>query len=176
MPRSLIGFALGLLLVAWPASVTAQVDAEPEFDRVVSINPLALVILGLVSADYEQTLGQNTTGGVSAEYFDWRDRGYLSVDGKVRYYVSGRALEGLAIGTVLGFTRIGEDSEGEDARSRRSGTAIGVGFSAEHQWLLGEDERLALTTGLGGKRLFFLRDVAAQRALPMLRFSIGWAF
>lgn len=176
MRRLLIGSLLGLLLLAFPSSVTAQAGPELEFHQVVSINPLALVVLGLVSADYEQTLSQTTTGGVAAEYFDWRDRGYLSIDGKLRYYVSGRALEGLAIGTLVGFTRVGEDDEEEDERSRRSGSAIGVGFTAEYQWLLGDDERLALTAGVGGKRLFFISDTVGQRALPMVRLSLGWAF
>lgn len=144
--------------------------------RVVSVNPVALVALGLFSMDYEQRLGQDTTWGVSLSYFDWRDRNYLSLDGKLRYYFGGEGLEGLSVGFILGMNRAGRDEDEVDERSRRSGAAVGLGFVAEQQWLVGSGERFAVTLGAGGKRLFFLRDVGAQRALPTVRLSIGWAF
>ncbi len=147
-----------------------------EHQRVISINPVALVALGLFSMDYEQRLGQDTTWGMSLSYFDWRDRNYLSLDGKFRYYFGGAGLEGLSAGFILGMNRAGRDEDEVDEVSRRSGAAVGLGFVLEQQWLVGSGERFAVTVGGGGKRLFFLRDVAAQRALPTLRLSIGWAF
>jgi hypothetical protein len=170
---------LGLILIGCfllPSGAQGQAGADHEYDRIASLNPLALVVLGLVSAEYEQVLGDNTSWGISAEYFDWRDRTYVSMDGKVRYYVGGRALDGLSVGAVGGFTWVGRDDDGEDEASRRSGSAVGLGFIAENQWLLGTDERLAVTLGVGGKRLFFLRNVEAQSVLPMVRLSLGWAF
>ncbi|TVR61471.1 MAG: hypothetical protein EA422_12530 [Gemmatimonadales bacterium] len=145
-------------------------------ERVLSINPVALVALGLFSMDYEQRLGDDTTWGMSLSYFDWRDRNYLSLDGKFRYYFGGDGLDGMSAGFILGMNRAGRDSEDEDEVSRRSGAAVGLGFVVEQQWLVGSGERFAVTLGGGGKRLFFLRDVGAQRALPTVRLSIGWAF
>lgn len=147
-----------------------------DHQRVISINPVALVALGLFSMDYEQRLGDDTTWGMSLSYFDWRDRNYLSLDGKLRYYFGGHGLDGMSAGMILGMNRAGRDSEDEDERSGRSGAAIGLGFVVEQQWLVGSGESFAVTIGGGGKRLFFLRDVGAQRALPTLRLSIGWAF
>lgn len=175
MLKSLLALALAAVFLV-PASVQAQAGAAHEYDRIASLNPLALVVLGLVSAEYEAVLGEDTSWGVSAEYFNWRDRSYISLDGKLRYYVSGRNLEGLSVGALAGFTWLGRDDEGEDEVSRRSGSAVGLGFVAENQWLLGADERLAVTLGGGGKRLFFLRDVEAQSVLPVVRLSLGWAF
>lgn len=154
---------------------TVQVH-RADRQRVLSINPVALVALGLFSMDYEQRLGDDTTWGMSLSYFDWRDRNYLSLDGKFRYYFGGDGLDGMSAGLILGMNRAGRDSEDEDEQSRRSGAAIGLGFVVEQQWLVGSGERFAVTVGGGGKRLFFLRDVGAQRALPTVRLSIGWAF
>lgn len=173
----LIVCVLLALVLSVPGALAAQAGPDQQYHRIASLNPLALVVLGLVSAEYEQTLGNDTSWGVSVEYFDWRDRTYFSADGKVRYYIQGRSLDGFAVGALVGFTRVDRDSDPDaEERSARRGSAVGVGFLAEHQWLMGSDERLALTVGVGGKRLFFLRDVGAQSALPMLRLSAGWAF
>lgn len=120
--------------------------------RVISINPVALVALGLFSMDYEQRLGQDTTWGMSLSYFDWRDRNYLSLDGKFRYYFGGAGLEGLSAGVILGMNRAGRDEEEVDEVSRRSGAAVGLGFVVEQQWLVGSGERFAVTVGGGRDR------------------------
>jgi|GEM_PF-1603069 len=184
LPGAAEGSTVGL---QHPGSVSHEEAYDPDdphvpqvgpadHQRVLSINPVALVALGLFSMDYEQRLGDDTTWGMSLSYFDWRDRNYLSLDGKFRYYFGGHGLDGMSAGLVLGMNRAGRDSEDEDERSRRSGAAIGLGFVVEQQWLVGSGERFAVTVGGGGKRLFFLEDVGAQRALPTIRLSIGWAF
>ncbi len=177
MAMRLIISVLLALSFSVPGALAAQAGPDLQYHRIASLNPLALVVLGLVSAEYEQTLGTDTSWGASLEYFDFRDRTYFSADAKVRYYIQGRSLDGLSVGALVGFTRVDRDSDPDAGeRSARSGSAVGVGFVAENQWLMGSDERLALTVGIGGKRLFFLRDVGAQSALPLVRLSVGWAF
>ncbi len=174
--RSLAGTLLVLSILV-PGALAGQAGPDLQYDRIVSLNPLALVVLGLVSADYEQTLGSNTSWGGAVEYFDWRDRTYFSADAKLRYYIQDRSLDGISVGALVGFTRVDRDEDADaEERSARRGSAVSVGFMAENQWLMGSDERLALTVGVGGKRLFFLSDVGAQSVLPMVRLSAGWAF
>lgn len=184
-PRALL--LAGLLLLAAPAVVplvsgqagatalqaqTAEAAPEPVFhDRVVSVNPLLLVFFGYVSMDYEQTISGATSLGASLSSFDYSDASYLTVESKARYYVGGRALDGLSVGGLLGIVRMSADETDETS------TALGVGFMVEHQWLLGVDERLALTAGGGGTRLFFGSDSDAfSSVVPAVRLSLGWAF
>ncbi len=99
--------------------------------------------------------------------------GYFSLDGKLRYYLQGRALDGLSVGAVMGVTSLTNFGPTRDD----SGTALGLGFALERQWLLGFDERFAATLGVGGKRLFFFDRISgASAGLPSIRLSIGWAF
>ena len=139
--------------------------------RIVSINPLFLVFLGTISADYEQRVAQSVTLGASVSSFSLSKADYLTVEGKARYYLSGRALDGVSIGASLGAVSLRADE------SDASGTAAVIGFLGERQWLVGPEERLALTAGVGASRLFFGPDDRAFRTvLPSVRLSIGWGF
>ena len=180
LPAMLAGL-LALSFLLSPPGLSAQAPGGPgaasptqssvEHDRILSINPLLLVFLGYVSMDYEQRVGEATSLGVSASSFNLSDASYLSFEAKGRYYVGGRALDGLSIGMVSGYTRLEDDETGF-----RSGS-LAIGFNVENQWLLGVDERLALTAGVGGSRLFFVEDLDSFRTvIPILRFSLGWAF
>jgi hypothetical protein len=164
----------GLLLVTallLPSVAEAQVGPEGQYSRIISVNPIALVILGSISVEYEHAFDVNNSWGVSASYHEWSDWTYAALDGKFRYYLQGRALEGLSVGFLVGASR-GRDDESDD-----SGTAVAVGFMVEHQWLLGDDERLAVTVGGGGKRLAYVDHLpGAPRGLPTIRLSLGWAF
>ncbi len=169
----------GLVVFASTApALSAQVVAERPaaetpvlHDRIISVNPLLLVFLGYVSLDYEQRVGEATSLGASLSSFSLSDASYLTFEAKGRYYVTGRALDGLSIGMVTGYTRLEDDESGV-----RSGS-LGIGFKVENQWMLGVDERLALTAGVGGSRLFFADDVESFRSvIPILRLSLGWAF
>lgn len=164
-------------LFAFPGDrLEAQERPSLTHQRIVSVNPVALVFLGLISADYEEAVGDNLTWGSAVSYFDFRDRTYLSLDARLRYYLRDRALDGFAVGALVGFTRIQADLEEGEAGPDR-GSAIGIGFTGEQQWLLGTDRRLAITLGGGAKRFFFIRDVAGSRSVqPVVRASVGWAF
>jgi hypothetical protein len=161
--------------MAVPAAAQQAGQAAPK-NHLVSVDPLALIIFGFVLLEYEQGMGDSSTWGMALSHFEWSDRKYSSFDVRARYYLEGQPLKGLAVGTLLGLTRAGpEDPEADSPRG--SSLALGVGFTAEQQWLLGDEERLALTVETGGKRLFYVQDrEGARRVLPILRLSIGWAF
>ncbi len=164
------------MLAAMSATLPAQAFNSSlgpvEHSRIVSLNPLLLVFSGTISADYEQRTSGSTSLGGSISSFSWSDADYLTVESRARYYVSGRALDGFAVGAVLGLVRLSADDS-----SRARTYAMNVGFTAEQQWLLGIDERVALTAGAGATRLFFGEDRKPfRRVLPVLRLSVGWGF
>lgn len=168
-----------LLALAFPAALAAQTGYGQQYDKILSVNPLALVLLEFLSLEYEQALGPTTSWGVAGSFWGRRDRNYFSTDAKMRYYAGGEALHGLAIGALVGFTVVSRDRDDEEDElvGGRSRSAVGVGFSVENQWLTGSDERLALTAGVGGKRLFYFggRNGSSQ-GIPFVRLSLGWAF
>lgn len=155
-----------------PNAQPAEGPIEAVFhDRILSVNPLLLVFLGYVSLDYEQSISDATTLGASLSSFDYSDASYLTLEAKGRYYVGGRALDGLSVGGLLGLVRMSADETDETS------LALGIGFMVEHQWLLGVDERLAVTAGGGGTRLFLGSDSDAfSSVVPAVRLSLGWAF
>lgn len=166
--------ALAMVAVASPLSAQLAPEVLPPVghSRVVSVNPLLLIFAGIVSLDYEQRVTSSTTLGGSVSSFGYSDTDYLSLEARGRYYVSGRALDGLSVGTVLGLVRL----QAQDSTDLRD-YAMNVGFTVEQQWLLGVDERVALTAGAGASRLFFSEDRDPfRRVLPILRLSIGWGF
>lgn len=138
----------------------------------VSVNPALLVFTGVFSVDFEQTVSPGMTVGPTVYYHHAADHRYapnFSVDAVFRYYPSGRAFSGLAVGALTGFTVMDDDGA--------SRNAVGLGFAVEHHWLLGSDERLVVAVGGGGKRLFYFSERGrAWRAVPMLRASLGWTF
>ena len=164
-----------LALVTSPAALRAQagvLDAPPvPYSRLLSINPLLLVFVGSISADYEQRLAPSVTLGGSVASFDLSSARYLVVDARARYYLTGRAFDGVAVGMSAGLADMRADDTTERSR------ALSVGFLVERQWLVGPEERLALTAGAGASRLFFGSDSDAFRTvLPGLRLSLGWGF
>ncbi len=175
--RSLITSASTALVMVGIAGCTASAqdafanDTPVPYSHIVSLNPVLLVFQGIISADYEQRLASSTTLGASLASYSFSKADYLTLEARARYYVSGRAFDGVAVGAVAGVVRLKEDS------SRSTSTAMNVGFTVERQWLLGIDERVALTAGAGATRLFFAEDRPAFRSvLPILRLSIGWGF
>lgn len=164
--------AAGLVICALPAAVSGQDRPLDSPDWVISVNPAFLVLLGIFQLDVEQQLTPGITVGPSVFYHHAADRRYapkLAADVVFRYYPEGRPFSGFAVGALTGFTSMEYD---ESARN-----ALGLGFTGEHHWLMGEDERLALAVGVGGKRLFYLSERGrAWRAVPLVRASLGWTF
>ncbi len=147
-------------------------NQAPAQERLLSISPVALVLSAMFAVDLEQAVGPGITVGPSLFYHNAGDRRYapsLSVDGVFRYYPEGRAFSGWAVGALAGFTVMDDDGA--------SRNAFGLGFTGEHHWLLGQDGRMAIAAGVGGKRLFYFSDRGdAWRALPLARLSLGWTF
>ncbi len=166
--------ACSLLVAASPSLAAAQSfsDEPVGFSRIVSVNPVLLVVRGSLAADIEQRVGPSVSLGASFASFNFSKADYLTLEGRARYYVSGRALDGVSVGAVLGFVRLSEDADnGENS------VGMNLGFTGERQWLLGAEERVAVTAGAGATRIFFAEDRPAFRAvLPILRLSIGWGF
>ena len=151
-------------------AVPLEEPVQPPHRRVVSVNPVALVALGFISLDYEQVLTENTTLSGTGSRFRRDEIRYASVDARARYYLRGAALDGWSVGALLGL--ISRRDREEDT----STTGLGVGFVLEHQWLLGDDQRLAITAGGGGQRLIYFSDRPGRSVLPVVRLSLGWAF
>ncbi len=165
---------LGMVVMAAPLSAQVVPEVLPPVghSRIISVNPLLLIFAGIVSLDYEQRVTSSTSLGGSISSFGYSDTDYLSLEARGRYYVSGRALDGLSVGAVLGLVRL----QAQDSTDLRD-YAMNLGFTLEQQWLLGVDERVALTAGAGASRLFFSEDRDPfSRVLPILRLSIGWGF
>ncbi len=172
--RSLATAVLLLVSSAMPlASQASRADLPPVLHpRIFSINPLLLVFGGVVSADYEQRLTSSSTLGASFATYNLTGADYLTIEARGRYYVSGRALDGLSVGALAGLVRMRD----EDDSSLRD-YAMNVGFTVEQQWLLGVEERVAISAGAGAARTFFHEDRAPfRRILPVLRLSAGWGF
>lgn len=154
-----------------PDRAAAQ-EPLPDQTRMASVNPALLVFTGIFSVDFEQTVSSGMTVGPTVYYHHAADRRYapnFSADAVFRYYPSGRAFSGLAVGALTGFTVM------DDGGVSRN--AMGLGFTVENHWLLGTDERLVVALGAGGKRLFYFSERGrAWRALPMVRASLGWTF
>ena len=172
--RPLATAAFLLVTAAMPlAAQSSRADLPPVLHpRIFSINPLLLVFGGVISADYEQRITSSSTLGASFSTYDLSGADYLTVEARGRYYVSGRALDGLAVGALVGLVRMRD----EDDTSVRD-YAMNIGFTVEQQWLLGVEERVAISAGAGAARTFFHEDREPfRKILPVLRLSVGWGF
>lgn len=171
--------------IALPAIVSAQAPAAKR--NVISIQPLAAMFT-IFSGELERAMGQSSTIGVGASYWDTGDKDatsakYLSGDLKMKYYPQGHALQGFSVGGQVGYTSMtgtettmtptGTTSQEETL----SGPTIGVAL--DYNWLLGANKSFYIGLGAGAKKLFIkdsniLTDVIST--YPTARVSIGWAF
>jgi hypothetical protein len=81
--------------------------------------------------------------------------------------VGAAPLEGWAFGAKAGITNVAD-----------SGSFFGVGFDANHSWLLGENENFYVGVGFGLKRLFGAGEEDFDlEIIPTIRVvNIGIAF
>lgn len=169
---SALACSLIVSLAPSPAAAQSFSDEPVGFARIVSVNPVLLVVRGILAADIEQRVAPSVTLGASFASYNWSKADYLTLEGRARYYVSGRALDGVAVGAVLGFVRLAEEAEGGE-----NSVGMNLGFTGERQWLLGAEERVAVTAGAGATRIFFADDGPNfRKVLPILRLSVGWGF
>ena len=176
-----------VLLAVLAFSTTGHLKAQSSpdaFRRIGSVNPLGLVF-GVLSVEYEQVYRGSNTIGAAVSIYSPEGWSYISTDAKYRWYPERQPLRGFSLAGTGGLTHLGSDCSDVldeygwgDSCVDESATALSLGFGLEYQWLLGTDERLSVTLGLGGKRLFVVTGEAtgADVALPYSRLSVGWAF
>lgn len=182
---TLLRIAGGLTFVA--GSAMAQGPS-----KVVSINPF-LPLAGYFQGEFEGRIKDNLALAVSGAHIRLDDL-YTSADFKLRFYPSGRALEGFGLSMGLGFGRVENDDFFEDCPSTRpnplptcqttrgqSTTGASASVEGQYQWLLGKSRNTAVTVGAGAKR-FYIDDATPsgfdlyQEFVPTLRLTIGYAF
>lgn len=153
-----------ILTGAAPAAAGQQPAAEPS-RQVLSANPFGL-LLGLFNAEYERVVATSATAGIGgSSYFRDGAEDYVNADVFVRFYPSGRPLEGFAIGMKAGTTSV----PGRD-------TAFGVGIDTNWSWLLGSRDNFYVGIGFGLKRLIGNDDIGL-RVIPTVRLvNLGVAF
>jgi hypothetical protein len=174
-------------LLALAPGVRAQ-DAAPR----VHAQRLSVAALGipfaLVSGEYERAATPELSLGAAAGFFadDEEDGGDQSwLDAKVRYYPSGRAPRGFAIGALVGIARaqptdcVSDDFTGACVYDGASATGAAVGVFLDYGWLLGRSNRFYVGTGIGAKRVLGLdgRDgYEYPEILSASRLQIGYTF
>ena len=121
--------------------------------QVFSANPLGLMV-EFYNFEYEARANDSLTVGAGASRLGWRpfsadaQKPYLHGDVFVRYYPSGRAFNGVALGLKAGLTQL-----------RESGTFAGLGFDVNHSATL--NRHVVLSSGVGLKRLVRRGDQGA---------------
>ncbi|MDO8500959.1 MAG: hypothetical protein Q7S20_03860 [Gemmatimonadaceae bacterium] len=174
MNRLRLAVLVSLASVLVASSASAQVlDADPSHVprvNLISANPIGL-IFEWYNGEIEHALTPTSSVAVAASRFDFDSDNYTSVDGIVRYYPTGKAIRGLSVGASAGFVAIGSNC---NLCSNNSATAFTIGVRGDYVWILGRDQRFAVASGIGAKRLF--RNDFGADGLPIARLSIGWAW
>jgi hypothetical protein len=178
-------FALAALGIALAASATAAQAPVAAPRQSIAINPLGAVFR-VYSGEIERSLVPGLSLGASSSYWgtgaDFEDGSgdvsYLSLDGKLRYYPGGTSLQGFSLGGTFGYTRLAGKLTTDDGRETGRADALSAGVVLDYNWLLGDDRRFLVGTGVGAKRLFPLgiEDADVSIAYPTLRLSVGYAF
>lgn len=133
--------------------------------QVISANPIGLM-LEFYNAEYEVRINDSVTAGAGASRLGWGAFGgsgkpYLNGDVFVRFYPSGNAFNGLALGFKAGATRLRED-----------GTFAGLGIDVNHS--VAVNDHLVFSSGIGMKRLLRSKnELSTQVIVPTFRFNIG---
>ena len=136
--------------------------------QVFSFNPIGMV-MEFYNGEYELRVSESVTAGAGASRRGW----YLFGEGEsprlngdvfVRYYPSGRAFNGIALGLKVGATRLPNEP-----------TLPGVGFDLNHSYAL--TDQVVVSTGLGMKRLIGNdRPEYRQTVITTLRLNVGIGF
>ncbi|HUF11810.1 MAG TPA: hypothetical protein VMN78_01770 [Longimicrobiales bacterium] len=172
-------FAITMLTLTLAPLAAQSPRTEVERTQAISFSPI-LALFEVLQAEYERKLGEETTGALGVGYFSFGDDvgggevSWLAVDLKGRFYPN-RALEGFAIGGIIGAARVGfnDDVTGEED----SATGLAFGVDLNWTWLLGDTQRWFLATGIGAKRYYFGEvDDDIPLILPTGRVAFGLAF
>ena len=159
---------LGLAAAA-PASAQDEGMRPPvAYDQVLSASPI-LLMFKWFNADYERRINSATTWGVSASYLPLEDSEYGRASVLIRYYPQRAALTGFYLGGQTGVYRTSEGRQHE--------VFYGAGMDIGYAWLLGAQQRIGVSVGLGITRVFGGDLDGTSTAIPNVRLlNIGVAF
>ena len=172
-------FLIAMVSVAAASEETAAAGgAAPQ--QILSTNPI-LVMFTWYNLEYERMTSETTSFGITGSYVKFGDEDdldeetFTSVSVLYRYYPQGHVLRGFFFGGRLGYYGVTaqEDFTGDE----ESGNFFGAGIDIGYNWLLGAEEKFAVSLGIGAVRLFGgdLEDVSLT--LPTIRLiNIGIAF
>jgi hypothetical protein len=136
--------------------------------QVLSTNPIGLMH-DFYNAEYEVKMADAVTAGAGASRRAWylfgesEEAARLNGDVFVRYYVWGRAFNGLAIGVKAGATRIPDE-----------GTYAGVGWDLNHSYAY--SDHAVASVGIGMKRLLGRESLFGASIVTTLRLNVGIGF
>lgn len=170
--RSAIIAATAVAIASSSASAqTVDADRAGLRQNLISANPIGL-LFEWYNGEYERAFSSTASVAIAASRFDFFDNDfYTAVDGIVRYYPGGRAVRGFSLGGSVGVINVDSDCfECEDD----SESVFTVGVRGDYVWILGRDQRFAVATGIGAKRLF--GNSIGEAGLPIGRLSIGYAW
>jgi hypothetical protein len=138
VPAVVFGIVAITLMGGAPA---AAQDSQQPRAQAVSANPFGL-LLNFFNAEFERQVSHSATAGAGGSTFGDSGGRYVNADVFYRYYLSGHPLKGWALGVKAGATSVTD-----------TGTFFGIGFDANHSWLLGRKENIYIGLGFGLKRL-----------------------
>ena len=188
MPLSrLVVFVVALAAAAPDAA--AQLNAPlasplPFPPNRASVNLLGIPF-GIGSAEYERFTTEEISFGAAAGIDENAEKW---LEGKVRYYPSGRGARGLAVGVSAGLAQIRAFTNDDclvvcGEAEGPLGTGFTMGAVLDYSWLLGRRERFYVGTGIGAKRVFGLADEETadgtesyREVLPSFRLQTGFVF
>jgi len=170
-------FATAMFLTATSAASAQSVDITRSGitrANLVSANPIGL-LFEWYNGEFEHAMSSTVSLAVAASSYDFDGPRYNSIDGIARYYPSARALKGFSVGMSVGYVNIDDNyDDGCFGCTDESGSSATIGIRGDYVWILGRDQRFAVATGIGAKRL--LSDVQGTEGLPIGRLSLGYAF
>jgi hypothetical protein len=172
MTRILSAFVVALLGIVAPGFAQGSAPVPVPHEQIVSANPFGL-IFGWFNAEYERRLTPATTWGVSGSMLDVDTFEYRTANALLRYYPQGAALKGFFLGARTGVHHV----ENEEATGDDEATFVGAGFEIGYTWLMGQDQRVAISIGAGANRLFGADLEGATLTIPSVRLvNVGIAF
>jgi hypothetical protein len=167
--------AVAVTLIA--TLTTTAIAQEPvvrdsaDYRQVLSANPLGLILLPWYNGEYERKVTEGVTLGLSGSRLPWGDGGgFYSVNAAFRYYPNGTTFKGFYLGPRIGLFWV---SQGQDVVGIEEdrGPHLGLGFELGYAWLLGSEQHLSMSIGVGASR------VLNGEPIPVLRLvNVGWAF
>jgi hypothetical protein len=132
-------------------------------NQVFSFNPVGMV-MEFYNAEYEVRVSDAVTRRRGWYLFGEGESPRLNGDAFVRYYPSGSAFNGIALGLKVGGTRLPNER-----------TLPGIGFDINHSYAM--TDHLVLSSGLGMKRLIGRQQADyGQDVITTFRLNVGFGF